>query len=316
MRSLFVAEPNLPPVLGTNAPQPRPGRGELLIRVCAAGVTPSELSWYPTTHRQSGEIRACAVPGHEFSGVVAATGEDVDPRETGAEVFGMNDWYAEGAMADFCIAPSFAVAPKPRRLSHVEAASVPIAALTAWQALFDHAALQAGERILVHGAAGGVGIFAVQLASLHGAHTIATASADNAGFLLGLGAERVIDYRSSRFEDSVRDLDVVFDTVGGDTLERSWSVLKPGGRMVTIASSTEGSTDPRAASAFFIVKPDRKQLVQIADLLDAGRLRTVVDAVVPLSRAADAFAGKAPGQHRGKVVVAVAAMEETKEEAI
>ena len=191
-------------------------------------------------------------------------------------------------MAGYCIAPFFAVAPKPAHLSHVEAASVPISGLTAWQALFERAMLQSGERVLVHGGAGTVGIFAIQLARLYGAKVVATTSASNAELVRKLGAEHVIDYRASRFEESVNGFDVIFDTAGGETLERSWSLLKPGGRMATIAPAAERSGIARE-QAFFIVQPNQKQLVHIADLLDAGRLRVVVDTVVPLSRAPEAF---------------------------
>ncbi|SPF56131.1 Alcohol dehydrogenase, zinc-binding domain protein (fragment) [Candidatus Sulfopaludibacter sp. SbA4] len=203
------------------------------------------------------------------------------------------------------MAPFFAVAPKPPRLSYVEAASVPIGALTAWQGLFDRARLRPGERVLVHGGAGAVGIFAIQLARLHGARVIATTSSPNAELVISLGAEQAIDYREQRFEEFVNEVDVVFDTVGGETLERSWGILKPGGRMVTIASTADDSLDPRVREAFFIVEPNQKQLVEIGDLADDGRLRTVVDAVVPLWRAPEAYAGQAPRHHRGKVVVDV-----------
>ena len=309
MRSVSLAEPNQAPVVKENAVQPHPGRGELLIRVYAAAVMPTELFWYPTTHRKTGEKRTGAVPGHEFSGVVTAIGEEVGSLEIGREVFGMNDWYSDGAMADYCVAPFFAVAPKPRWLSHVEAASVPISALTAWQGLFDRARLQPGERVLVQGGAGAVGVFAIQLARRHGAHVIATTSAPNTDLVTRLGAEQVIDYRAHRFEECVNEVDVVFDTVGGETLERSWGILKPGGRMVTIASTAEDSADPRVKQAFFIVEPNQKQLVEIGDLLDAGRLHAVVDAVVPLGRAPEAYAIRASRPHSGKVVVDVAANE-------
>lgn len=172
-----------PALIEDAAPEPRPGQGELLIRVCAAGVILAELSWYPTSHRKTGAPRTGAVPSHEFSGVVAAVGQDVGPLEIGHEVFGMNDWYSNGAMAEYCVAPYFALAPKPGCLTHVEAASVPISALTAWQGLFDRANLQPGERVLVHGGAGGVGVFAIQLAHLHGARVIATASERNRDFV-------------------------------------------------------------------------------------------------------------------------------------
>jgi len=305
MRGLLATEPNRPPVLEDNVTEPKPGAGELLVRVHAAGVIATELGWYPTSHTKTGQVRSGAVLGHELSGVVEAVGEGVGRLEVGREVYGMNDWFCDGAMAEYCVTPFFAVAPKPDRLTHVEAASVPISALTAWQGLFDRANLQPGEVVLVHGGAGSVGVFVVQLAKLHGARVVATASAWNAGLVASLGAERVIDYRGSRFEDEAGLVDVVFDTVGGETLGRSWGVLKPGGRMVTIVSEAESSTDPRIQKAFFIVEPNQKQLYEIAGMLDSGRLRTIVDSVRPLSQAPEAYTGVAPRQHRGKVVIAI-----------
>ena len=286
-----------------DAPEPRPGRGELLIRVHAAGVTPTELLWYPTSHTKAGERRTGAVPGHEFSGVIAGVGEDAGGLGVGREVFGMNDWFSDGATAEYCVAPHSAVTLKPRCLSHVEAASVPISALTAWQGLFDRAKLQPGERVLVHGGAGAVGIFAVQLARRHGARVTATASARDFDFVVSLGADRVIDFRASRFEDKIGEMDVVFDTVGGETLERSWKVLKPLGRMVTIAASEETATDERAKKAFFIVEPNQKQLSEIGALLDAQRLGVFVAATVPLSQAAQAYSGKIEKRGAGKLVI-------------
>ena len=305
MRTVSFVESGAAAVVMDNAISPQPGKGELLIRVHAAAVTPTELSWYPTTHDKNGARRDRPVLGHEFSGVVTAVGKDVGSLEIGREVFGMNDWFADGAMAEYCVAPFFAVAPKPDSLSYVEAASVPISALTAWQGLFDRAGLRSGERVLVHGGSGAVGTFAIQLARLHGAHVVATASAANTELVAGLGAEKVIDYRAERFEECVDEVDIVFDTVGGETLERSWSVLKPGGRMVTIASSAESSTDPGVKRAFFIVEPNQKQLYQIAELLDAGRLRTIVDAVADLAQAPEAYAGELPRRHQGKVVISL-----------
>jgi NADPH:quinone reductase-like Zn-dependent oxidoreductase len=305
MRALIVAEPGQAPSV-RERPVPRPGPGELLVRVAAAGVIVTELAWQPTTHRRTGEVRTDAVPGHEFSGVVAAVGEGVAGIDIGAEVYGMNDWYADGAMADYCTAPYLSVAPKPAMLSDDEAASVPISALTAWQGLFERAAMQAGDSVLVHGGAGAVGTWAIQLARLRGAKVIATASAENAEFVTELGAHAVIDYRTASFEDSVGEVDVVFDTVGGDTLARSFSILKPHGRIVTIVSSSAGSADPRVKAAFFIVEAKREQLSGIGALLDEGRIRTVVDSVVPLAQAPDVYAGK-QRHGRGKVVVSMAA---------
>jgi NADPH:quinone reductase-like Zn-dependent oxidoreductase len=195
-------------------------------------------------------------------------------------------------------------------LTHIEAASVPIGALAAWQGLFDRARLQVGEQILVHGGAGAVGVFAIQLARSRGAHVTATASARNLAFVSQLGAAQVIDYRAVRFEDNVRGMDVVFDTVGSDTLQRSWAVLKPGGRMITIAADSEYTTDDRVKQAFFIVEPNHQQLTQIGSLLEAGDLQPVVDTVLPLTRASEAYTEEVRQRRgRGKLVVAVAAQE-------
>lgn len=235
--------------------------------------------------------------------MVVDLGENGGKLKLGLEVFGMNDWFSDGAMAEYCVAPASALVRKPILLSHAEAASVPISALTAWQGLLERAKIQSGERVLVHGGAGAVGAYAVQLARLHGARVIATASGEDAAFVEDLGADQVIDYRTSRFERSVSDVDVVFDTVGGETLERSWSVLKPQGRIVTIAASEEKALDARSKEAFFIVEPNQRQLTLIGEMLETRRLRPFVEAVVPLSRAPEAYAGSMLRQRRGKVVV-------------
>jgi NADPH:quinone reductase-like Zn-dependent oxidoreductase len=282
---------------------PQPGRGELLIRVQAAGVTPTELLWYPTTHTKSGEDRFHAVPGHEFSGTVAAVGAGADGA-VGLEVFGMNDWYAPGATAEYCCALPSAIAVKPAGISHAEAASIPIGALTAWQGLFDRAQLQRGERVLIHGGAGSVGAVAIQLARWRGARVITTASSHDREFLLRLGAHQVIDYRTELFEDVASNVGVVFDTVGGSTLERSWGVLGSGGRLVTIASGGESAADERNKNAFFIVEPNRSQLGEIAKMLDARELQPVVNAVIPFARASQAYAGELASSRRpGKTVI-------------
>ncbi|HMF49619.1 MAG TPA: NADP-dependent oxidoreductase [Candidatus Saccharimonadales bacterium] len=307
MKALRLSDSAKPTALvEDNMPQPEPRAGELLVQVFAAGVTSKELLWYPTTHNKNGEPRSRAVPGHEFSGVIAAVGEDTAGFDIGQEVYGMNDWFADGAMAQFCITQPSSIARKPSSLTHVEAASVPIGALTAWQGLFDRARLQAGERVLVHGGAGAVGLFAIQLARIHGAHVTTTASSRNHAFVSQLGVEQVLDYHAVRFEEQVREMDVVFDTVGGETLQRSWGVLKPGGRMITIAADSEATTDERVKQAFFIVEPNHEQLTRIGQMLDAGDLRTVVDAVVPLAQASAVYTGTVQQRSgRGKLVVVV-----------
>jgi NADPH:quinone reductase-like Zn-dependent oxidoreductase len=288
--------------------KPEPSLGEILVHVHAAGVTTTELSWYPTTHTKSGTERPRAVPGHEFSGVITAIGKGVQDFEVGDEAYGMNDWYADGATAEFCITVPQNIARKPATLSHEAAASVPIGALTSWQGLIDRAKLEQGERVLIHGGAGAVGIYAVQLAHMRGARVITTVSTQDIEFVKRLGADEVIDYKASRFEKEVQDVDVVFDAVGGDTLDRSWGVLKPGGRMITIAADGEGTTDQRVKDAYFIVEPNQKQLVEIAKQLDAGYLRAFVKTTIPLNEASAAYSGAVRDKRgHGKIVISVAA---------
>jgi NADPH:quinone reductase-like Zn-dependent oxidoreductase len=242
------------------------------------------------------------IPGHEFSGEIAALGAGVRDAGVGDLVYGLNDWYWDGASAEYCVARVADIAHKPASVDHVHAAATPISALTSWQGLVERAGLAAGQRVLIQGAAGGVGTFAVQLARWRGARVTATASSANLDFVHSLGADEVIDYRAERFEDMVRDVDVVFDTVGGETLERSWGVLKPGGRLVTVAASGEQTTDERIRAAYFIVESSRTQLVEIARLIDGGALRPVVGAVFPLAEARQAYQHKPV---RGKVVLRV-----------
>lgn len=310
MRAMRLADATAGAVrfVETEVPQPKPNAGEVLVRVHAAGVTASEVMWSPTTQTKEGAPRANAIVAHEFSGVVAEVGADVRDFRAGQEIYGMNDWYAEGALAEYCVAKPSDIAPKPAKLTHIEAASVPISALTAWQGLLDRAQLQSGHRVLIHGASGGVGVFAVQLAHIRGAHVIATASEINRDFVTQLGADEFIDYKSQRFEDIARDIDVVFDGVGGETFNRSLAVLKPGGRIITIAASAEAeaANDERVKNAFFIVEPNQKQLIEVTKLIDAGKLKPVVDAVVPLADAASAYNGSVKNrQGRGKIVIEI-----------
>ena len=286
-----------------DAPDPLPAAGEVLIRVHAAGATPSELQWTPTSVTTSGAPRPLPlILGHEFSGEVAALGADVSGFRVGDAVYGLNDWFGDGACAEYCRARITDIAPKPAALDHVQASVVPISALTAWQGLFDRARLGAGQRVLIHGGAGAVGVFAVQLAHWRRAHVIATVSRHNADFVRGLGADEAIDYRAVRFEDAVGEVDVVFDAVGGDALARSWAVLKRGGTLVTVAASSERQRDQRTTDAFFIVAAKRAQLEDLTGLMNAGQLGPVVDRVFPLSQARDAYEYR---PQRGKAAIAV-----------
>ena len=333
MKVMQVIESGQGPTLSAaDVARPTPGRGQILVRVYAAGVTTTELHWNPTTRRKSGEPRLNAIPGHEFSGVIAGIGDGADGFAIGQQVYGMNDWYEEGTTAEYCLTEPSSIARKPASLTYEVAAAVPIGALTAWQGLLDRAKLrprmllppeqlsvearieqllarlsaklQRGERVLVHGGAGGVGVFAVQLAHIHGAHVIATTSSQTVALVKELGADEIIDYKTARFEQVIDPVDVVFDTVGGAIRERSWNVLKPGGRLITIVG--DGGADTRAKDAFFIVEANNFQLVEVAKLLDGGSLKAFVNAVVPLTDAATAYAGKVQQKRGyGKVVVVI-----------
>ena len=287
-------------------PRPEPQPGEVLVRVRAVAATPTEVLWYGTSHTEDGKARNAPVLGHEFSGEIAKCGEGVTEFAVGQDVFGMNSWFAEGALAEYCITKPEWITQKPEALSHEEAASVPISALTAWQGLFDRALLRRGERVLVHGGTGAVGMFAVQLAHMHGAHVITTVSAINIEFAKSLGADEALDYRGTPFEDHVRDIDVVFDTVGPDLVRRSWPVLKPSGRFVTVAVESKTAEDDRIRGAFFIFDQDKRQLQEVARLLAAGSLVPALDTVVPVSAATAAYLGKTIKRRPGKLVISTA----------
>jgi NADPH:quinone reductase-like Zn-dependent oxidoreductase len=222
----ITARGGLDKVAYVAVPRPQPGAGEVLVRVHAAAITPTEFSWSGTWKTRAGADRLFPIiPGHELAGVVVALGPDVTDLAVGDAVYGFNDWDRQGAQAEYCLARHAQLAPKP---DFVQAAEVPISALTAWQALFDHARLAAGQRVLVQGATGGVGAFAVQLAHRAGAHVIATASTHNLDFARELGADEAVDYTTTRVEVVVRDVDVVLDTVGGETQMRSWGYSSRG----------------------------------------------------------------------------------------
>jgi NADPH:quinone reductase-like Zn-dependent oxidoreductase len=298
-------------------PPPHPKEGEVLVKVYATGVTRNEIVWI----WYNPDISLPIILGHELAGVVEEVGPKVTNQRVGEAIYGLTDTLSvtrDGAEAGYIIAIDSEIAPKPQTLDHEYAAGVPMAGLTAWQALFDHAHLSSKDTILIHGAAGGVGSFAVQLARWTGAHVIGTASAHNSSFLKDLGVNDVIDYKKTSFEDRVHDIDVVFDTVGGNTLERSWQVLRKGGKLVSVASQGLPTTFDKLQSYFkengdsygvdatwFIVHPSRDQLIRIGDLIDSGRVKPVVDTILPLSQASQAYEG-AEGVHKhGKIVLRV-----------
>jgi NADPH:quinone reductase-like Zn-dependent oxidoreductase len=287
-------------------PRPAPKAGEVLIKVHAAAVVPTELQWDPTFNQRSGEPRPFPIVlSHEFSGVVEELGDNVSGVKLGEEVYGINDWFTNGAEAEYCVVAATALARKPKSLRHNEAAVVPISGLTAWQGLFEKTGLEQKQRVLIHGASGGVGTFAVQLARWRGAHVTATASAENFEFVRALGADQVIDYRATRFEDVICDVDVVFDGVGGETTDRSWKVLKPSGKLVTVATQTKPAPDARTRDAFMLVRADGRELGSLGEMIDAGELRVFLEAVYPLDDAKTAYSRAQKGGRRGKIALSV-----------
>jgi NADPH:quinone reductase-like Zn-dependent oxidoreductase len=275
---------------------PAPEAGQALVRVHAAALTRDELEW-PVD-------RLPAIPSYELSGVVVALGPGVHGVAVGDEVYGMTAFDRDGVAADYAAIPTELLAPKPRALSHVEAAAVPLAALSAWQALFDHGRLAAGERVLIHGATGGVGQFATPLASRHGAHVTATTSTLGVDRARELGADVVIDHTAGPWDAGIEPVDLVFDTAGGERLVRSLGVLREGGRLVSVAEEPPQATG--VSSVFFVVEPNREQLAQIAGLLDGGWPPPAIDSVFPLEEARSAFERSMAADKRGKVVLEVA----------
>lgn len=293
-----------------DVPVPALQPSDALVRVHAASISPAEFTWQ-IWETPDGRSRLPLIPSHEISGVVAAVGPDVRDVAVGDAVYALTDFFRDGGAAEYIAVRSTELAPKPRTVDHASAATIPLSALTAWQALFDHAQLAPGQRVLIHGAAGGVGSFAAQLARWRGAHVIATASARNVDFVRKLGADEVIDYGATPFETVARDVDVVLDTVGGAVTERSWAVLRRGGLLITIVRQPSDWTAGRAArGSFFIVEPRRAQLDELSCLVDGGVIRPIVEAVLPLSQAREAYERGIRDHPRGKLALAVVGDEE------
>jgi NADPH:quinone reductase-like Zn-dependent oxidoreductase len=289
------------------APIPVPAADEVLVEVHVGAITFDELKW-PQTWTRGGLSRTPVILSHEVSGVVRQVGSEVTDFSEGEDVCGLIGFDRDGAAAEYVAVPAVDLAHKPAALSHAVAAALPLAGLTAYQALVDHAAVQPGEAVLVHGGAGAVGILAVQLAAMVGADVTATVRSDAGELLRGLGAKRVIDVRTEGFERSDAIYDVVIDTVGGDTLERSFTVLRRGGRLVTIAGTpATGKADEYGVTAtFFLVTSNRGQLTKLAELVDSGQLHVEIAETFPLSRGRDAYgSGQRPGRLPGKTIIAV-----------
>jgi NADPH:quinone reductase-like Zn-dependent oxidoreductase len=287
---------------------PVPGAGEVLVKVHAAGVGPWD-GWI----RSGRSVLPQPLPltlGSDLSGEIAAVGPDVSDLHGDDAVYGVTNPRFIGAYAEYAVASAAMVARKPRSLSHIEAASVPVIAVTAWQGLFDEALLTRGQTVLIHGGAGNVGAFAVQMARLAGLRCIATAGTADLDYVRGLGADTVVDFRTGRFEDAAADVDVVLDLVGGETQERSFQVLRRGGKLISAVRQPDRELATRhgVEARFFLVKVTSEHLRRISAMIDRGDLRTRLGLVLPLAQAREAHLildGQRPAP-KGKIVLAVA----------
>jgi len=290
-----------------DVPEPEPGDGEVVVQVKAAGVGPWD-AWI----RSGKSVLPQPLPltlGSDLSGVIHSIGVGVEGLQTGDEVFGVTNERFTGAYAEYAVAKAAMIAPKPKSLNHAHAASVPVVAVTAWQMVLELAQLAPGQSVLVHGGAGNVGAYAVQLAKRAGAMVITTASAKDATYARSLGADGVIDYRARRFEEQVKDMDALLDTVGGETLDRSYGLLKRGGILVSAATrpSNEKAEQHGVRALFFLVAVTTERLRKIAELIDAGKLKTEVGEVLWLNEARQAHEMLEGAPHRrGKIVIKVA----------
>jgi len=288
-----------------DAPRPEPGDGQVLIKVHAAGVNP--VDWKIRSGQfKKAEMRFPFTPGRDVSGVVEAVGRGVAGFKPGDEVYAFLGSHS-GGYAEYALAEETETALKPRSLDHVHAAAVPLAATTAWQALFEHGNLQPGQRLLIHGAAGGVGHYALQFAKAKGATVIATGRSEDMDFLRSLGADEVIDYRKARFEERARDVDFVLDLVGGETQERSWECLKDGGTLISTLEqpSQEKAGEHHAKATAMMAEPKAEQLREITHLIEQGKVKVVIEETFPLSEAKQAHDAIERRHTQGKIVLTV-----------
>jgi NADPH:quinone reductase-like Zn-dependent oxidoreductase len=287
--------------------KPRPADDEVLIRVRAASVNPVDWKIREGSLQAFLPLQLPITLGCDLAGTIEEVGSKVKTLKAGDQIFGYVSLTRNGAYAEYAIAKESEVAPKPKTLDFVQAAAVPVGALTSWQALFDSAQLSAGQKILVHAASGGVGAFAVQLAKAKGAFVIGTASGKNEEFVRKLGADEFVDYVTTRFEDVVKDVDVVFDTIGGETQARSFAVLKRGGVLVSIVEppSPQDCAKYDVKGTMIGVQPDAEQLRKISELIDAGKIAVNVETVLPLNEIKQAHELSASGRTRGKIVLQI-----------
>ncbi len=309
MKAVLIHEYGGPEVLKyEDAPRPEPKEDEILVRVIAAGVNPVDSAPRSARFAQFLGIKLPAIPGYDIAGVVEKTGTKITKFKAGDAIYAYVDLKRGGGYAEFAIVTEKEAAPKPKSLTFVEAAAVPVVAETAWQALIDTAKLGAGETVLIHGGSGGVGTFAIQIAKARGAKVIATASTRNQDLLKQLGADVAIDYTKTKFEDVAKDVDVVLDSVGKDTLARSYGVVKKGGFIVTlVAEPDKAELDKHGIhGASLGVEPNSDELAQIGKLIDDKKIKVIVSQVLPLTDASKAQAQADTHHTRGKIVLKIA----------
>ena len=284
-----------------DAPDPQPAIGDALVRVRAASFTPTELTWPLRTDR-AGHDRGPLIPAHEGSGVVVGLGYGTAGVSVGEEVYGLIDGYRDGWAAEYVTIEARSLAPKPTTVDFVEAAAIPQAGLTSWQALFDHGHLESGQTVLIHGAGGGVGSIGVQLARWAGARVIGSGRASARQRALELGAEEFVDLERDAWQTAVGQVDLVYDTIGGDVLAQSPAIVKPGGALVTVMAPLQTDRDD-IRIVHFVRDASGAQLREITRLVDQGKLRPHVGAVYPLAQAREAFMAKSTQHIPGKVVL-------------
>src|SRR5207244_8795969 len=287
-------------------PRPEPKDNEVLVRMIAAGVNPVDALIRSGKYAKFFGTTLPLIPGYDIAGVVEKAGAKVTKLKVGDPIYAYVMW--GGGYAGYAVATEGEAAAKPKSITFVEAAGVPLAALTAWQALIDAAKLSAGQTVLIHGGSGGVGSFAIQIAKARGAKVFATASTANQDLLKELGADVAIDYKTQKFEDVAKDVDVVLDSVGSDTLARSYGVVKKGGFIATLVSDVnQTELDKRGIRGESIsVKPNSEELAEIGKLIDAKKIRVIVSQTFPLADAVKAQEQAATGHTRGKIVLKVA----------
>ncbi len=289
------------------APTPEPKADEVLIKIYASGVNPVDWKIREGMNKERFPTHFPLIPGWDVSGVIEKTGGEVNNFKKGDEVYSRPDLTKNGTYAEYVTVKASLVALKPKTIDHVHAAGVPLAGLTAWQGLFDFGKLKAGEKVLIHAASGGVGSFAVQFAKWKGAYVIGTTSEKNIDFVKSLGADEVIDYKKEKFEERLKNIDLVFDTLGGEIQKKSFHVLKEGGRLITTVrpESTDESKSKHIRVEGFMANSIPEELTQIAGLIDRGKIKPIIGKVFPLEQAAEAQRLSKDGHARGKIVLEV-----------